>query len=180
MGKTQTLWPGDVTSIPDRGQYLARGIDSMSVPHVQASFLDDKYCWRCKALKPRSDFYTYNSRDGLDYWCKPCRSVYSGDWQKRNPEKRRRRIYHRMLRMLYGMTPEQHAAMVAAQAGLCAICGEPPTNKIGLCVDHDHATGQVRALLCSHCNSMIGMAKEDPSRLRAAVAYLEHWRPRLL
>jgi Recombination endonuclease VII. len=72
----------------------------------------------------------------------------------------------------YDLTAEQYAARVEEQGGRCAICGDIPTRRLH--VDHDHTTGAVRALLCSHCNHAIGQAKEDPARLRAMIAYLEH------
>ena len=51
------------------------------------------------------------------------------------------------------LTEDDYAALLAAQDGRCAICRRPP--KEGgrrLSVDHDHATGAVRGLLCFRCN----------------------------
>lgn len=77
----------------------------------------------------------------------------------------------------YRMTPDEYAAMVAAQAGRCAICGEAPEpaghRRLALFVDHDHETGAVRGLLCGPCNTGIGHLKDDPERLRVAAKYLE-------
>ena len=53
----------------------------------------------------------------------------------------------------YGITIEGYSVMYDAQQGLCAICN---THKKTLCVDHDHATGQIRGLLCSTCNLHVG------------------------
>jgi hypothetical protein len=71
---------------------------------------------------------------------------------------------------VYGISLEQYEAMVARQGGLCAICKCKPDKT--LCVDHCHATGRVRALLCSSCNSMLGFAQDDPRRLEAGGGYL--------
>ncbi len=71
---------------------------------------------------------------------------------------------------LYGLTPEEFAARVALQDGRCAVCQEPMTK---MCVDHDHDTGLVRGILCSPCNSGLGMFRDDPERLVAALIYLD-------
>lgn len=64
---------------------------------------------------------------------------------------------------------EKFEAMLVEQDGHCAIC-ERETEK--LCIDHDHATGIVRGLLCVTCNTGLGKFKDDPERLRAAAVYL--------
>lgn len=58
--------------------------------------------------------------------------------------------------------------MVERQAGCCAICGQPSK----LVVDHCHASGEVRGLLCDDCNVGLGRYDDDPERLLAAAAYL--------
>ena len=73
-----------------------------------------------------------------------------------------------------------YRAMLAAQGGLCAICGEAP-NPDGvraasrLHVDHDHSTGVVRALLCTRCNQGIGYMRDRPDLLRLAAEYIERY-----
>ena len=41
-----------------------------------------------------------------------------------------------------------------------------------MCVDHDHATGEIRGLLCVNCNSAIGKLRDDPILLQRATCYL--------
>jgi ribosomal protein L32 len=87
-------------------------------------------------------------------------------WCAANPEKVKSK--HRTHK--YNMTPEEFDALTAAQQNKCAICGK----EFGIPhVDHDHATGKVRALLCKPCNSMLGMAKDSQAVLQAAIDYLK-------
>jgi len=89
----------------------------------------------------------------------------------------RRRYRGRIRKALYGITEEQYQAMFESQGNACAICGStdwPASNYAGSPhVDHDHATGEVRGLLCGHCNNGLGHFRDDPERLRKAAAYLE-------
>ena len=68
--------------------------------------------------------------------------------------------------------------MLTEQQSKCALClvdfnlQQPATNKTPH-IDHCHTTGEVRALLCSTCNSMLGFAKDNPALLRAGALYLE-------
>lgn len=80
----------------------------------------------------------------------------------------------RMLRRNYGLTPEAYDAMVEAQGNQCLICcvpGEEVRNN-RLVVDHCHATGVVRGLLCPKCNLLLGHADDTIERLEQAIFYL--------
>jgi hypothetical protein len=79
-----------------------------------------------------------------------------------------------------GVRGSLYDEMLAAQAGLCEICGNPETRThhrtgtaMTLAVDHHHGTGKVRALLCNRCNIALGYVKEDTDLLRRMIAYLE-------
>lgn len=74
----------------------------------------------------------------------------------------------------FGMTQEDYVFMLKAQGGTCAICGKinPTQTKKRLHIDHDHATGEVRGLLCHHCNAGLGAFKDSVEYLRLAIAYL--------
>lgn len=71
---------------------------------------------------------------------------------------------------MYGMTQADFDAMLEAQDGKCANvgCGAPATN-----VDHNHATDEVRGLLCWPCNIMAGHAQDSPLRLLGLAEYLK-------
>lgn len=79
------------------------------------------------------------------------------------------------LKGAYGITLRQRVALAEAQSHVCAACGDAVGVPYAdaLVVDHCHATGRVRGLLCGHCNLMLGHAKDDPARLLAGVKYLK-------
>lgn len=78
------------------------------------------------------------------------------------------------LRLRFGIAVEYFRRLEVEQGGVCAICGGIEEGR-RLSVDHDHATGKVRGLLCGHCNRAIGLLRDDPARAERAAAYLrEH------
>ena len=62
--------------------------------------------------------------------------------------------------------------LFAQQNGSCKICGAETDDPMALNIDHDHATGHVRGMLCGHCNRGLGLFKERPELLAAASSYL--------
>jgi hypothetical protein len=88
---------------------------------------------------------------------------YAEDADYRARELERRRAYVRAhkaqvdvnrrrgyLQRRYGLSRADYDALLKRQGGVCAICGKPSEKT--LCVDHCHATGTIRGLLCRKCN----------------------------
>jgi hypothetical protein len=75
----------------------------------------------------------------------------------------------------YGMTIADFDRLLEEQGGHCACCPATVSDASGrvLHVDHDHASGRVRGLLCSACNRALGNVRDDPARLRLLASYLE-------
>jgi len=78
----------------------------------------------------------------------------------------------------YNLTYEQYAKMLLGQNGVCSICGLPETVKQKgklrpLSVDHCHRTNTVRGLLCSRCNTAIGLLGDDINIMASAISYLQ-------
>jgi hypothetical protein len=150
-----------------------------------------KTCSKCGVAKSLTSFSKQSKRkDGLDGWCKACKSACerkrhedpvlrqrridrSNAWSRANPEResatRRRKRLSR-----YGLTVAEYDALNKAQGGVCAICKLPALNLPNLPVDHDHTTGRVRGLLCVGCNRGLGMFKDDVRLLLNAAKYLGH------
>jgi hypothetical protein len=87
-------------------------------------------------------------------------------WASNNKEYSRKyyKTYH------YGISYEDFLNLVEQQEGKCAICGIFFGE--GLYVDHNHETGVVRGLLCSNCNTGIGMLQDSILILLKAMEYL--------
>jgi hypothetical protein len=87
------------------------------------------------------------------------------------------RAFHRVRK--YGVTDNVYNAMLAAQNGLCAMCGKPEVHlgrsgKVRpLVIDHDHVTGKVRDLLCDTCNRALGFYETHEFGIHS---YLAKWR----
>jgi hypothetical protein len=97
------------------------------------------------------------------------------------------KAHHRKTALsVYGLTVEEYQALAEAQDHRCAICNEEglalrelvsvADRKHVLAVDHCHEGGQVRGLLCTRCNSLLGMARDSEEILMAAVRYLQRSR----
>lgn len=73
----------------------------------------------------------------------------------------------------YNMTVNAIFALHRSQNGKCAICLVEirPLGRTRA-VDHCHATGTIRGMLCKNCNLGLGHFRDDPRRLIAALAYL--------
>lgn len=81
----------------------------------------------------------------------------------------------------YGVAKDWYDKKLEEQGGVCAICFKPETvvHKSGktrrLTVDHNHETNEVRDLLCSACNFIVGLAVEDHTILDKAALYVLRW-----
>ena len=137
-----------------------------------------KKCTKCSVTKPLKDFYTDSRRkDGATSWCRDCWREYDRGRREKLGARGRK---DRKLKYMYGMSYTEYSAMLKAQNGVCGICKGKETvtnNKSGklqkLCVDHDHVTGKVRALLCTSCNKGLGLFNDDPVRVLAAYEYIK-------
>jgi len=137
-----------------------------------------KTCSKCKIEKPLSSF---QPRHGHPYLlrsqCRPCKAAGSNASKKRTGYKWKRPPEQRRLHRLkwqFGLTEQDYADLYTKHSGKCAICGtdEKDTHGRRLRVDHCHRTGRVRGLLCSQCNSGIGMLRDSETILKQAIKYL--------
>ncbi len=117
-----------------------------------------KVCTKCKKLLPISDFAKRSvALNGRQPHCKACSR-------------------HLTLKRKYGITSNYYDELLEAQGGCCAICSQPVVEGgKWLAVDHNHANGKVRGLLCDTCNTALGLLNDSyVTVLRAANYLAEH------
>jgi hypothetical protein len=137
-----------------------------------------KICPQCKQNKPLELFNRHKgTKDGRYSWCKQCSKLDKLKAHAENPLKRK----ERQLKKNYGITMEDFNRMHSEQAGLCAVCHKPETSTrdgkvMQLSVDHDHTTKAVRALLCSGCNTSLGLLNEDETLILNLANYIKSHR----
>jgi len=136
-----------------------------------------KTCTKCQQEKPLANFWPDRRRGGVLPHCKACKAASARRWRAANPHKEFERYWNnpqgereRHLVRKYGISQADYDRMLTAQNGGCAICHK--TQERAFDVDHNHQTGEVRGLLCTNCNRMVGHAGDDAERLEAAAAYL--------
>lgn len=112
----------------------------------------------------------YYKKNGWQSACKACNNARSMAQYRADPEAWKRRVRDNELKRKYGISREEYEVLISKG---CGICGG--TNKLH--VDHDHKTGKVRGALCASCNRGLGMFKDSPALLQAAVEYLREVMP---
>jgi hypothetical protein len=137
-----------------------------------------KTCKVCGESKPLDHFYV-QEKDGRSYhhsYCKPCHKEARRQWHFTAAGQKAHR--RQTLRQKYDVSLEEYANLLASQNGVCAICQEPEKakNRAGsirlLAVDHCHASGKIRGLLCFECNRGLGAFRDNPKLLSDAIDYL--------
>ena len=117
-----------------------------------------KTCSRCKSVLDISHFSKRSNRpSGVQSKCKTC-------------EREVRRQYykpHEAIRRKLKISEQQYEELSSKEN--CESCKRPLTKK---CIDHDHATGKVRGVLCNNCNTALGLLYDDPEKIKALGDYL--------
>lgn len=122
----------------------------------------------------RKKRYT-RSKKGRDTYARylPVAREKASLYYKNNQQKARDASFERYC----GVSRACADAMIAAQDGKCALCGQTPKSdwapNARLHVDYCHDTGKVRAMLCPRCNRVLGMVRESPNLLRVMADYLD-------
>jgi Recombination endonuclease VII len=115
-----------------------------------------KICSRCgksKELNNREFLPDSRYTDGYHSHCRACRCEIAR-WS--------------YVRRLYGITKEEYNNLISS-IGKCQACGQ---SNVKLVLDHDHLTGSIRGVLCSKCNTALGLLMDDLTKIEALGNYL--------
>jgi NMD protein affecting ribosome stability and mRNA decay len=112
---------------------------------------------------------------GSSSWCQKC--VSDSDrkrWNSLSYKQQR----EKWLKRKYKLTWDQYEDLWISQNKRCAIClttvsiEDKSNSRYTACVDHCHTTGQVRGILCNHCNRALGLLKDNINAIQNMVNYL--------
>ena len=128
---------------------------------------DQQHCPSCQNWLPLHAYSKYY-QGKVGEQCRECR-------QKRGAKSRqswsREQKREKTLKNSYGLTLKEYYRIAARQGNRCLGCQEL-FEPLDLVVDHDHATGQIRGLLCNSCNTILGQVKDKEGTLYRLSAYL--------
>lgn len=140
-----------------------------------------KPCKVCKEIKSLDMFQkAIENKDRHTNTCRSCLSKRARLYRQANYEKVANIMRDSQRKSKYGITKDQYLEMVVNQNYCCGICGKSPENKVdiykSLSIDHDHESGKIRGLLCSKCNTAVGLLKDNYFNCIKAARYLKKHR----
>lgn len=148
-------------------------------PLVEIDGEKHKYCGNNHCIEdnpqPIKNFrFRVDAFDSLSSYCKSCEKTCAKIRNSRYPWKSKEYSWKvRGIKNIKGdpFSWNDYEKEIARTKGMCEACGSPPLEK-SLCVDHNHATGMFRGILCVRCNSLLGYCKDSLERLEMAKKYL--------
>ncbi len=130
-----------------------------------------RMCNRCSIVRPVTQYFIVRDKNPNQWrFNSPCKVCYK---DKSRDEKRKAYQRDRALINKYGIDSRTYYALLSSQDQKCAICRTPfdPQRK-HFAVDHCHASGKIRGILCEPCNLGLGYFRDNTDRLGAAIRYL--------
>lgn len=133
-----------------------------------------KKCRRCLKEKSLSEFWKDKSnKDGHKNICIGCNRLLNKYWYERNRKEKINYSKNKYCKYRYGISFDDKRKLWLGQDKKCLICREEMLLGKSCHIDHDHNTKEIRGLLCSKCNQLIGLARKSKEILLSAIKYLE-------
>lgn len=130
-----------------------------------------------KITKYKKKYQILNPNKSAEYYKNNKEGILKKMRERNSTPEGKLKVKNNNLKKFYNITLEQYNQMLAFQNDKCAICKihRSLAGKKGLFVDHNHKNNQIRGLLCSKCNFLIGLSQEDVKILSEAIQYLENF-----
>lgn len=130
----------------------------------------------CSVCGPVKIGRTKRVKDKTYYSCSTKDKEFVQNWKNNNPESfnasvKKRNDKYRITK--YKISVEDFNKMISEQNNNCKLCLNELKPGKGTAIDHCHATGNVRGILCLECNIGLGMFKDNIQTLRNAINYLK-------
>jgi len=134
--------------------------------------MTEQKCISCNTIKPISKFEWQKNRPNPRRKCQDCRHKerdYEKEYAFRNKRRKERywqdpdKARQEWEKHKYGVCKEDFGYKQ------CWICG----SEHRICIDHCHDSGDARGLLCTKCNTALGMFDDDVERMKRAMDYLK-------
>jgi hypothetical protein len=135
-----------------------------------------KTCIKCNQEK-EIDLFAKGGKyaDGRRNYCKQCHSNYVTGYIKNNPSKRSKQNPDRKFKR-HGLSEEKYINLLNMHNAKCHACKE----RDAINIDHNHSccSGSyscgncVRGLLCSQCNTALGLLGDDLQKINNLIGYL--------
>jgi Recombination endonuclease VII len=140
-----------------------------------------KKCVRCQINKTLDQFKSRKkTKDGLHYYCTPCNREVANTFTATHREERNKRSrenynsnneYRGKIMRKFNISLDQFNEIMKETT--CAICHKKCISGRRLSIDHSHKTGKIRGLLCTKCNTAIGLLNDNASLFELAIEYLK-------
>jgi hypothetical protein len=149
-----------VSRVSLRAKFLAEGWVVRKHYERKPLRADSYRCSTCREVRPATEFYADpKAANGLQSACKACCRA-------------------RQVSRTTGLDRLAYIELLDKVGHACQVCGAAPDSSRNnrnqyLSVDHCHATGRVRGLLCARCNHALGLLNDDPAIIRKLATYLE-------
>ena len=106
----------------------------------------------------------------------PRNKILKRDWNRtyRANHKEKYTLYskNKRLNKIYGIGIEEYNNLLLLQNETCAICKENK-QKYPLAVDHCHNTNKIRGLLCTKCNTFLGLYEKNIEKIDKFINYIK-------
>lgn len=110
-----------------------------------------------------------------------CEQILTGRQKKyASAECQKREGRRKHIEKCFNISLDEYDLILAYQGGGCGICGREPKSGKSLAVDHDHATGYIRGLLCFFCNKRVLGARTADVLVKTAAYVTNPPAPRAL